>query len=78
MFKVGDRVVCINSGKIFNLKYKYTYTIIEIINFHIGQQKRNGIEIKINNGTKNYYKLSRFISLKEQRKEKLKELICSK
>jgi len=78
MFKVGDRVVCINSGKIFNLKYKYTYTIIEIINFHIGQQKRNGIEIKINNGTKNYNKLSRFISLKEQRKEKLKELICSK
>lgn len=74
MFKIGDRVICIDPGNISysHINSDYTYIVQGYVNFRTGREK--GIRISINNGTKSYYKISRFISLKEQRNKKLKQL----
>jgi len=67
MFKVGDRVVCINNTKIdykFNLYYNKIYIITSIDDV---------VRIKIDNINYEYFNL-RFISLKEYRKQKLNNL----
>jgi len=78
MLKIGDRVVCINPGIINRdrLDVNSTYIVLHIVNFN--NNRLNGARIRISNDTNMYYKMSRFISLKEQRNKKLNQLICSK
>jgi len=78
MVKIGDRVVCVNPGKINSehLKIKCSYLVLFVIDFHASGL--DGVKIRIDNDTKIFYKMKRFILLKEQRRDKLKQLECSK
>ena len=75
MFKVGDRVVCINdnfTGIVDNvklLKYK-TYIINDI-------SKSKKWKLVGLNGSDSFYEISRFIKLNDYRKQKINK-ICSK
>ena len=71
MFKIGDKVVCIDVGKIqSDLNYNVIYTVEYIIKFSKVHK------IKITNDSNNFYKIKRFISLKQYRKQKLYKLLC--
>ena len=85
MFKVGDKIVCINTGEIAvnvpgfgrlrkarikNIKENQIYTVG---NENAGNRDLSLVEI----GYDTYYSWERFVSLLEYRKLKLKK-ICSK
>jgi len=78
MFKVGDKIICVVPGDTIysNLNCDSIYTIEEVSSFKFYND--NTYNIRINNGKKIFFKSSRFISIKEQRARKLKQLICSK
>jgi len=78
MYKVGDKLLCIESSDYLisnNVKVNNTYTVIEIVT------KGDSIYYRIDDGSCPFGVNSRFskkfASLKEHRKQKLK-IICSK
>ena len=72
MFKVGDKVVCIDAGKT-KMKNNHTY-IIRCL--HLNHLTINKYTISLIEFPKNSYRLNRFIISQEDRKQKIKKL-CS-
>lgn len=62
--KKGDNVICIDNGKIKNLKLNKTYTIryVDVLTVSLQEIKNS------------HYKFDRFILLSENRKNKLNKL----
>ena len=76
-FRPGDKVVCIDASNLKNIKDKYKLTYGTIYNVAPSSSVFNiNIFIKINNIDIIYYS-SRFILLKDYRKQKLYKLSCS-
>ena len=72
MFKVGEKVVCIDAGKT-KMKNNHTYTVRC---FHSNPVTKNKCTISLIEFPKNSYKLNRFVKSQENRKQKIKK-ICS-
>jgi len=86
MFKIGDKVVCIDDNKSHGLNIDKIYLVTEIdgLFIMIDDDYNNylGIgTITINNNSsialarKYYHHISRFISIKESRKKKINKIL---
>jgi len=69
MFKVGDKIVCVDAGSSGHLK-QYNFYIIE--EFHIASSTKKPLITLYE--TDYYHSISRFVSIKEYRKLKLKKI----
>jgi hypothetical protein len=68
--KIGDKVICVDVGVITRLELNKIYTIDNILGLHDGVIS----QILLKEIDFVYYKQSRFISLKENRKLKLQNV----
>ena len=70
MFKIGDKIICIEDSDVRFLELNNIYTILDIDIIYAV------VYIKNENNFITDYNIERFISLKEYRKQKLQK-ICS-
>ena len=81
MFKVGDKLVCIdidnlvNIDKSLSLNYTEIYIVTKCDSIRVGSVELNSVEINCRDFL---YDRNRFVLLSEQRRNKLKQLECSK
>jgi len=79
MFKVGDKVVCIDDNPTYGSNSYYDKTnFLKINNIYLIDKYSSNLELIKIFEYNIWYDEKRFILLKEQRKQKLKELICLK
>ena len=79
MFKVGDRVVCVDDTPIYDNNFNHNMTkFLKINNIYLIYKYSSNLELIKIVEYHIWYDEKRFILLKEQRKQKLKELICLK
>lgn len=70
MFKVGDKIVCIDAGKT-KMENNYTYNIRYL---HFNPDTKNKYTVSLKEFPHSSYKLDRFITNQEYRKRKIEKL----
>jgi len=78
MFKIGDKVICIDNFLTKGLSYNKTYEVLNVIKVESALGDDLLIKVINDKNNHNHYSSKRFkLDIKQKRKEKLKE-ICLK